>query len=121
MGAFTENKLPGILRSDSRRPKRKASAAGHTSFDGGAFLIIVPRNDEQEGQRVLVVIIAPEKAQRIFERTPATRIHVTVARPGGMPVVESRPGSPDRQLVRILRRHLGIKIVQILAAPVAAI
>src|SRR4051812_19659572 len=90
-------------------------------FYRGAFLVIVPRHDHQEGKRLRVVVITAEDAERILEGLPAAGVHAAVPGPRGLRVVEAGPRRAHGQLFGILRFHLRIERLQVIAAPIAAI
>src|SRR6266850_7734534 len=100
---------------------RERSAVLQTAFDGGSFLVVIPGNEQQEGQRTRVVIVTAEVPQRLFESFSAARIHAAVASPGGAGVVKAWPSGAYGQLVRVFRGHVAIEGIQVLLAPVAAI
>src|SRR5947207_9844484 len=53
---------PGL---DGATAGRLAAAAGQTALDRGAFFVVVPRDDHQERQRMLIAVVAAEGAERL--------------------------------------------------------
>src|SRR3954470_3562436 len=97
------------------------AASDGSALDGCSFLVVVPSVDHQIWQRTRIVVIAAEHAERIFEGLPAARVHLAVAAPRGFGIIEAGPSRAYGDLVGILRGHVDVEVVEIIASPVAAV
>src|SRR6266852_4693558 len=94
----------------SQTPNLKLrTAVRHPGLNGGALFVVVPGNNEQEGKRTGIIVVAAVEAQGFFKSLAAARVHAAVARPSGTGVVKARPGGAHGNLARIVRDHLRIK------------
>src|SRR5512133_588419 len=104
----------GVIRRSIITP-----AVRITLLNGRSFFVVIPSDNHQEGQRMLLVVVSAEHPQRVLEGLPATRVHLAIATPRRLRIVEARPGRANRDLVRILAVHRRVEILEIVFAPVA--
>src|SRR5258708_6556201 len=88
---------------------------------GGALFVVVPGLNQQVGRSILRTIITPEDAQSIFKGPSAPVRHFTISAPGCPCIIKTRPNRPYRDLIGMMLGHVAVEIIEIVAAPVAAI
>src|SRR5271165_3435672 len=93
----------------------------HAAFDRRAFLIVVPRLNQQKRKRMRTVVIPIIEMERFVECLPASALHVTVEPPFSGRVIKARPDAANSDLVGVLGGHCLVEIVEVLLAPITAI
>src|SRR5262249_1529089 len=92
-----------------------------SSFDGGAFLIIVPGFDQQVRRRIAGAVITAKDFKSVLEGAAAAIGDTAVLAPRRPAVIESRPHSAYCNFVAMMLGHVAIEILEVVLAPIAAV
>src|SRR5260370_726002 len=115
-----QNAFLSSLSSCALRTITLPAATGDPALYGCSFFVVVPGDDHQERQRPVGREVASVKIERILESLAAARIHLAALAPFRFGIIKAGPCCTYDNLVALLR-HSAVEVLEIAAAPVAAI
>src|SRR5215510_7675667 len=107
--------------SRSGRIVRALVAVVNSSFDGSAFLVIVPGFNQQVRRRISRAVIAAKDLEAVFKSAAAAVGDAAILAPGRLAVIESRPYRAHCNFVGMMLGHVVVEILQVVLTPIAAI